>query len=477
MSAQMSSQDGRNPADRPFADSARLARLAGLSRPELEALQLRKLRRQLERLYGSSEYYKTRIDAARLQPAALTTLDAFRQQFPLSSKADFMADQMEHPIFGQRLGIPSTQVALVNMTGGTSGQGQEIYGRSQRDVHMLGYLHALPWVLAGLRPGDIAINCVPAGGLTTGGWGPGEGLRIIGATAFHVGGTLSTDAKIELMLRIRDTNFIYASTNYLHTLTEGLLRRGIEPRAAFPSMRTLFVAAEGYPLEWAERIEALWGCRLQEGYGSTQCAGFGASTCADGALSPNGGRGLMHLFEWETIFEILDPNTLEPVQSGEIGELVVTNLSIEGSPAIRFRTGDAARFVSHRDTGSGRAWNAIECGTIGRFDDMMKIRGNNVWPAAIDAAVFAHGEIADYAGRVYTSADGKTEIEVRIAFAAHAEPADIDARDALIQSIRAKIKERTNVWMTVVVCDRASLPEFSYKARRWQDERQQGYRL
>jgi phenylacetate-CoA ligase len=185
----------------------------------------------------------------------------------------------------------------------------------------------------------------------------------------------------------------------------------------------------------------------------------------------------MHLFEWETMFEVLDPHTLAPVASGEMGELVVTNLAIEGSPAIRFRTGDAARFVSHQDTGSGRAWNAIECGTIGRFDDMMKIRGNNVWPAAIDAAVFAHAEIADYAGRVYTSADSKTEIEVRIAFAAHAEPAEDAARDHFIQSVRAAIKERTNVWMTVIVCDRESLPEFSYKARRWRDERQQGYRL
>ena len=196
-------------------------------------------------------------------------------------------------------------------------------------------------------------------------------------------------------------NFIYASTNYLHTLTEAICRRGLEPKRAFPTLRTLFIAAEGYPLEWAERIEALWGCRLQEGYGSTQCAGFGGSTCADGAITPRGERGLMHLFEWETLFEVIDPATLDPVRSGETGELVVTNLSIEGSPVIRFRTGDSARFISHQDTGSGRAWNAIECGTIGRFDDMLKIRGNNVWPSAIDAAVFSFGEVGEYAGRVY----------------------------------------------------------------------------
>src|SRR5437879_2377964 len=278
-------------ADRPFAPSARLAQLAAMSRADLETLQLDKLRRQLTRLHSSSAYYRTRMDAARIDPERLASLTAFCSVFPTSTKADFLADQNTHPPFGERLSIPREEVALVNMTGGTSGQGQEIYGRSQRDVHMQGYLHALPWFLAGLRSGDVAFNCVPAGGLTTGGWGPGEGLRIIGATAFHVGGTLSTDAKIDLMLRVRDVNFIYASTNYLHTLTDALIRRGLEPRAAFPNMRALFIAAEGYPIEWAQKIEDHWGCGLQEGYGSTQCAGFGGSTCDSGVVTRDGKRG------------------------------------------------------------------------------------------------------------------------------------------------------------------------------------------
>lgn len=460
----------------PFLESARLRALAAMTRPELEAMQLEKLRGQLARLGATSGYYRRRLQLSGLDPERLRSLADFAR-FPTSDKADFLADQTAHPPFGERLGIPRREVALVNMTGGTSGQGQEIYGRSQRDVHMLGYLHALPWFLAGLRAGDIAFNCVPAGGLTTGGWGPGEGLRIIGATAFHVGATLSSDAKIDLMQRVGDVNFIYASTNYLHTLTEAFLKRGLEPRRAFPTMRTLFIAAEGYPIEWAERIEALWGCPLQEGYGSTQLVGFGASTCADGVLGKKGGRGLMHLFEFETLFEVLDPATQQPVASGETGELVVTNLAIEGSPVTRFRTGDAARFVSCRDTGSGRPWHAIECGTIGRYDDMLKIRGNNVWPSAVDAAVFAHREVAEYFGRVYTSGEGKTEIEVRVALSEQASALDEAARIAVLAAVRAAIKEKTNVWMAVVAVPRSDLPEFTYKARRWKDERQQGYRL
>jgi len=461
----------------PFGGSPLLTRLTSLSRAELEAIQWSKLRGLLARVHRTSPFYRRKMDAAGFATEAAGSIAKFQQGFPFSDKQDFLHDQNASPPFGERLSIPASDIALVNLTGGTSGQGQEFYGRSQRDVHLLGYLHALPWHMSGLRAGDVAVNCVPAGGMTTGGWGPGEGLRILGATALHMGGNLSTDAKIDLMLRIGRVNFIYASTNYLHTLTEALTRKGIDPREAFPDMRAIFIAAEGYPAEWAGRVQTIWGCRLCEGYGSTQCVGFGASTCENGVLTADGEPGLMRFFEWETMFEVLDPETLRPVRSGEVGEIVVTNLSVEGSPVIRFRTGDAARFFSWADIADGRAWSGIECGTIGRYDDMMKIRGNNVWPSAVDAAVFASQEVAEYAGRLYTSAAGKTEVEVSLAFTEGFAAAPAQRKSALIAELRARIKERTNIWMDLVETDKSKLPEFSYKARRWRDERREGYKL
>jgi len=460
--------------DDPFVASPLLARFAGMSRAALEAHQLAKVQALCARLHARSDFYRERMDEGGLKGGVVDSLDRFVKAMPTSDKKAFLADQAAHPPFGSRLGVDPAEVVHISMTSGTSGQGQEMYGRTQHDVHMLGYLHALPWFMAGLRKGDIAINCVPAGGMTTGGWGPGEAIRILGATGFHVGGNLSTEAKIELLLKLGGIHFIYASTNYLHTLTEALLARGISPREAFPGMHGLFIAAEGYPVEWAEKIEAHWGCRLQEGYGSTQLNGFGASTCAAG-VHRGGSRGLMRLFEWEHLVEIVDPVTLEPVKPGEVGEMVVTNLSVEGSPAVRFRTGDAARFIPWQEAGGG-AWNAIECGTIGRFDDMMKIRGNNVWPSMVDAAVFAHGEIGEYAGRIYTE-EGRTEIEVRIAVAEHKADLCAEDRAQLVRSVREAIKQRTNVWMDVREVPRSEFGEFAYKARRWTDERQQGYRL
>jgi phenylacetate-CoA ligase len=459
----------------PFAASPLLARFAGLSREELEAYQLRKVQALCARLYAKSDYYRARMDQGGLKGGVVDSLDRFSKAFPTSAKADFLEDQKTAPPFGTRLGVDRGDVVHISMTSGTSGQGQEMYGRTQRDIHMLGYLHALPWFLAGLRKGDTALNCVPAGGMTTGGWGPGEALRIVGATGFHVGGNLSTEAKIDLMLKLGGIHFIYASTNYLHTMTEALVARGITPREAFPDMHGLFIAAEGYPVEWAAKIEDYWGCRLQEGYGSTQLNGFGGSTASAGVVNEKGGRGLIRLFEWEHLIEIVDPVSGLPVKPGEQGEMVVTNLSVEGSPTVRFRTGDAARFVPWQEAGGG-AWNAIECGTIGRFDDMMKIRGNNVWPSMIDAAVFAHPEVGEYKGRVYTR-DGKTEIEVRIAVADHHSGLCEDERARLVSSVRAAIKERSNVWMDVCEVPRTEFQGFAYKARRWADERQDGYRL
>lgn len=465
--------------DDPFAASPLLRRFAQATRADLEAYQLRKVQVLCERLYANSAYYRARMDAGGLQNGVVDSLDWFSKAFATSAKADFLEDQQAAPPFGTRLGVDRADVVHISMTSGTSGQGQEIYGRTQRDVHMLGYLHALPWFMAGLRQGDTAINCVPAGGMTTGGWGPGEAIRILGATGFHVGGNTSTDAKIDLMLRLSGLRFIYASTNYLHTLTEALLARGITPREAFPGMHGLFIAAEGYPLEWAAKIEEHWGCRLQEGYGSTQLNGFGGSTASAGVFrsgSASGGeRGLIRLFEWEHLVEIVDPATGLPVKPGEQGEMVVTNLSVEGSPVVRFRTGDAARFVPWQECGGG-AWNAIECGTIGRFDDMMKIRGNNVWPTMFDAAVFAHPEVGEYKGRVYTR-DGKTEVEVKIAVADHQTGLSADERKRLLQSVRNAIKERSNMWVDVCEVPRAEFQGFAYKARRWTDERQDGYRL
>ncbi|MDP6175070.1 MAG: hypothetical protein QGF09_12970, partial [Rhodospirillales bacterium] len=224
--------------------SRTINRMAALSPEELGALQLGKLKRQLERVWETNPFYRRVFEKAGIQPGDIKSLEDFKARVPTVGKPEFLADQEENPPFGLRLGVPREEVVMVNLTGGTSGQGQEFYGRTAHDIAVQGHLHSLPYYMAGLRRGDIILNCVPAGGMSTGGWGPPEGMRQMGGPTFNAGGTLGTNAKIDLMLRFGEIHFIYASTNYVHTLTEGLRARGISPRDSFPMIRAIFFAAE-----------------------------------------------------------------------------------------------------------------------------------------------------------------------------------------------------------------------------------------
>jgi phenylacetate-CoA ligase len=461
-------------AERASAGSALLQRLERMAREDLLAFQFAKLKRQLQRVYATNPFYRAKWDAARVTPEDIRSMEDFRKRIPTVTKADFLADQHERPPFGSRLGVPREQVVLVTTTGGTSGIGQEIYGRTATDMAVHAHLHFLPYHMAGLRRGDVAFNCAPAGGMTSGGWGPSDGFRQGGVTAFHVGGVISTDAKIDLMCRIGIVHFIYASTNYLHTLTEAFRRRGISPRERFPMMRALYVAAEGYPPAWAQNVEAFWGCRLHEGYGSTQATGFAYTSCPSTPRQPNG-HGVLHALEWLNLTEVIDPETGEPAGPGEEGEIILTNLDVQGSPCIRFSTRDKARWFPHDACTCGRPWHLVEAGSIGRYDDMMKIRGNNVWPITVDAVVFSYPEVAEYAGRVYVDDEGRTQVLVRLAFKSAFAPEPDEAKTACLRRIADAIKQKTNVAMTVVDVPRSELPTFDYKARRWKDERPLGY--
>lgn len=451
-----------------------LGQMGSMPREDFLALQFAKLKRQIDRCYETNPFYRARWNAAKVKPEDIRTLDDFRKRVPTVSKADFLRDQEEHPPFGSRLGVPREEVVMVTMTGGTSGQGQEVFGRTAADWVVQAHIHLLPYHIAGLRRGDVVFNCAPAGGLTSGGWGPSDAFRQAGATTFNVGGVISTDAKIDLMCRFGVVNFIYASTNYLHTLTEALRRRDIRPKQRFPMMRALYVSAEGYSPVWAQSIEEFWGCPLHEGYGSTQATGFAYTSCPSTPRQQEG-RHLLHALEWMNLTEVVDPDTGKHVGPGEEGEIILTNLDIQGSPCIRFSTRDKARWFPASACSCSRPWHAIEAGSVGRYDDMMKIRGNNVWPITIDTVVFSHPDVAEYAGSVYVDDAGRTEVLVRIAFKPEAAGAPVASRAALLQDIAGAIKQKTNVAMTVTEVPRSALPTFDYKARRWKDERQSGY--
>jgi phenylacetate-CoA ligase len=217
-------------------------------------------------------------------------------------------------------------------------------------------------------------------------------------------------------------------------------------------------------------MEEFWGTRLYDCYGSTQIRSIYAATCEKGAVH-EGRRGSYHPAEPFVLAEITDPATGKPVPYGDEGELVITNLSQQAAPMIRFRQGDRIRRLPPDACDCGRTWEAWEAGTISRYDDMLKIRGQNVWPLAVDEVVFAYREIEEYSGRVYVAPGGTEEVVLSVEFRKETPAPD---RPGILAGLPEQLRQRTGIRMAVAEVAYGTIPRFEYKAVRWADERQAG---
>jgi phenylacetate-CoA ligase len=207
---------------------------------------------------------------------------------------------------------------------------------------------------------------------------------------------------------------MWGTPSTLNGFTNECERLGVVPRELFPDFKAVIIAAENFPVAWAERIADLWGASLIEGYGATQThGGYCLSSCEVGAF-PGGRRGTMHAYEWSFVLEVRDPETGLPTPPGGEGELIVTTLDKRASPTIRYRTGDRVTVVEG-PCPCGRETMLIESGTVGRYDDMLKVKGVNVWPDRVDDVVFAVTGVREYQATVVISEKGRDEVELRFA--------------------------------------------------------------
>ena len=248
------------------------------------------------------------------------------------------------------------------------------------------------------------------------------------------------------------------------------MKRKIDTGKTFSRLKALSVAGETYPKEWASFIEKFWGVKLHELYGCTQASGWMGGTCENGAMINGDKRGKIHLAEFSIYCEVLNPETGIHVKSGEEGELVITTLFREGSPLIRFRMADKVRFFTYKECNCGRMLNAIEAGTVSRYDDMIKVKGNNIWPETVDSIIFSKDEIEEYVGRAYIDESGKENVEIKVAMKENIKINEKEKKNLIVE-MRKTLKQKTNVDMEIVLVQRNALPLFEFKARRWKDER------
>jgi phenylacetate-CoA ligase len=401
----------------------------------------RRVQSLVRETFGANPFWTSRWRAAGLAHADdLSGWDDFRRLPPLR-KTDLVEDQAAHPPFGTNLTYPLERYVRVHQTSGTTGQPiRWLETQASWDW----WAHCWGFVLAGagVRPGD-RVYFPFSFGLFVGFWAGFEGARALGALAIPGGGQDSV-TRLGAMQALGATALVCTPSYALH-LIETARERGLDPSKL--GVRVTVHAGEpgaGIPAVRA-RIEAGWGARAFDHAGMTEVGAY-AYECAEQA-------GL-HVNESEFIVEVLDPATLAPAQEGE---LVLTNLGRAGSPVLRYRTGDRVR-LTEAPCACGRTFRRLEGGILGRLDDMLIIRGVNVFPAAIEGIVRRFPAIDEFQIEVFR--DGELE-EARVLIEAH----DADGR-AVCGLLQEALRASLGLRLEVVPAPPRTLPRFELKARR-----------
>ena len=413
-------------------------------RPELEAIQNERLRQLLAEVLPRNAFYAERFAAAGLGPHDVHSV-ADLQRLPCTTKDELIADQQAHPPYGTTLTYPLDHYCRLHQTSGTSGRPLRWLDTPQSWRWMLGCWEQI-FRIVGVGPGDRLFFPFSFGPFL-GFWTAYEAASQNGLWCLP-GGGMSSAARLHF-LRDHAATVVLCTPTYALHLAEIATREGVD-LAASP-VRAVIVAGEpgGSILPVRARIEAGWGARVFDHSGMTEI-GPAAIECPDNPVG-------LHVLERDYLAEVVDPATLHPVAPGETGELVLTNLGRHGSPLIRYRTGDLVR-VDPEPCPCGRSFLRLAGGVLGRADDMIHLRGNNLHPAALEAVLRRVDGVAEYRVEVDRSsalAVLRVEVEpVPNAAGDVAERVDRAIRDALL--FRAEVRAVAP----------GTLPRYEMKARR-----------
>lgn len=415
------------------------------SRDELAAVQLERLRETLHLVYERVPFYRRRFDEHGVHPGDCATL-ADLARFPLTTKQD-LRDQYPFGLFA----VPREQVARVHASSGTTGK-PVVVGYTRRDVDMWAGVMARSIRAAGGRPGD-RVHVAYGYGLFTGGLGAHYGAERLGCTVIPVSGGM-TERQVQL-IRDFEPDVIMVTPSYLLAILDEFTRQGVEPRSS--SLRTAILGAEPWTEEMRGEIEQRAGLDAVDIYGLSEVIGPGvAQECVESKDGP-------HIWEDHFYPEIIDPVTAAPVPDGELGELVFTSLTKEAMPIIRYRTRDLTRLLP----GTARTMRRMEKIT-GRSDDMIILRGVNLFPTQIEELILRVDGLAPHFDIVLTRPHRLDEMTVRVEPRDATSPGD---RAHLAARLQTRIKDNIGVSCTVEIVDPDSLPRSAGKLARVLDLR------
>ncbi len=425
-----------------------LDRIETASRDEIAALQLQRMQWSLRHAYDNVPHYREKYDAAGVHPDDLKQLSDLAK-FPFTTKGD-MRDTYPYGMFA----TPMREVVRVHASSGTTGK-PTVVGYTKNDIATWAHVMARSMHAAGCTADDIILNSYGYG-LFTGGLGAHYGAECLGATVIPMSGG-QTEKQIQLIQDFKPT-VIMATPSYMLTIADEMDALGIAPKAS--SLRVGMFGAEPWTNQMRREIEQRLGIDAIDLYGLSEVIGPGvACECVESKDGP-------HIWEDHFYPEIIHPETGELLPDGEPGELVLTSLTKEANPIIRYRTRDLTRLLP----GTSRSMRRMEK-IAGRSDDMLIIRGVNVFPSQIEELVLKQPQLApNYlleVTRPHTLDELSLSVELRPAFA------DIDdsGQQTVAKELRHHIKSYIGVSVAVRIVESGQLERSIGKAKRVIDRR------
>ena len=423
-----------------------------MPREQLAELQLERMRESLRNAYDNVEFYRNSFDEAGVTPDDLKTLDDLAR-FPFIVKQN-MRDSYPYGLFARGM----KDVARIHASSGTTGQAT-VVGHSSADLKNWGDCFARGIAMVG-GTDESTVQVSYGYGLFTGGLGAHAGAEAIGANVIP---TSSGNTKRQVqMMKDCGTDILCCTPSYALLIADTAIEMGYDPANDFKVSAGIF-GAEPCSDSMREDIAKKLGIQYCDVYGLSEIMGPGvAMDCVE--------RNGLHLAEDHFYCEIIDPETLEPLPEGEWGELVITTLTREVSPMIRYRTRDITRIISE-PCACGRTHRKIDQ-LRGRTDDMLIIRGVNVFPSQIEQVCVSFPEITAHYQLHLTTVNGMDQIELRVETVPDFPIDEVRKLEDLKNRLAAELKSNLQVNVKITLCEPHAIERSEGKAKRVFDKRE-----
>jgi phenylacetate-CoA ligase len=416
------------------------------SRDELRAWQRERLAWTLRHAYENVPHHRAKFDAAHVHPDDFKNLDDLAK-FPFTAKGDLR----ENYPFGM-FAVPERELARIHASSGTTGK-PTVVGYTKRDIDTWSDVVARSIRAAGGRPG-MKVHVAYGHGLFTGGLGAHYGAERLGCTVIPVSGGM-TERQVQLICDFKP-DVIMVTPSYMLSILDEFRKQGLDPRKS--SLRIGIFGAEPWTNAMREEIEDAFDLHAVDIYGLSEVMGPGvASECVE---TKDG----LHIWEDHFYPEVIDPVTGKVLPDGEKGELVFTSLTKEAMPVIRYRTRDLTRLLP----GTARSLRRMEKVT-GRTDDMMIIRGVNVFPTQIEEKLLAIPALSMHY-QIVLSREGRMD-QMEIQVEARPDACAPDVRKAAVDRLERAVKETIGITARVNIVDPERIERSLGKARRIVDHR------